>query len=86
MSAVILSKSDNYSEPCLGQRGGGMHNLIQLIGNSAGILGIVICLVTGIMRLSGHPVVFGFEAITLFIGGIALMVMACLAKLESQQK
>ena len=61
-----------------------MQKLIQVIGNIAGILGIAVCLVTGIMRLSGHAVVFGFEAITLFIGGIALMVMACLVKLQRQ--
>ncbi len=63
-----------------------MQKLIQTVGNIAAILGIAICLITGLMRLSGQPVVFGFEAITLFIGGIALMVMACLAKLQVQQK
>ena len=63
-----------------------MQKLIQALGNSAAILGITICLVTGVMRLSGQAVVFGFEAITLFIGGIALMMMDCLAKLYSQQE
>ena len=63
-----------------------MQKLIQALGNSAAILGITICLVTGVMRLGGQAVVFGFEAITLFIGGIALMVMACLAKLYAQQE
>ncbi len=62
-----------------------MEKLIEVIGNIAGILGIAVCLITGIMRLSGHAIVFGFEAITLFIGGIALMVMACLAKLQTQK-
>ena len=63
-----------------------MQKLIQTVGDIAAILGITICLVTGVMRLSGQAVVFGFEAITLFIGGIALMVMACLAKLQVQQR
>lgn len=62
-----------------------MQRLIQTGGNIAAILGIAICLITGLMRLSGQAVVFGFEAITLFIGGIALMVMACLAKLHIQR-
>jgi len=62
-----------------------MHKMIQVIGNIAGILGIAVCLITGIMRMSGHAIVFGFEAITLFIGGIALMVMACLAKLQTKK-
>jgi len=63
-----------------------MQKFIQAVGNTAAILGIAICLITGMLRLSGQPVVFGFEAITLFIGGIALMVMACLTKLQAQQK
>ena len=63
-----------------------MKKLIQTVGDIAAILGITICLVTGVMRLSGQAVVFGFEAITLFIGGVALMVMACLAKLQVQQR
>jgi len=63
-----------------------MQKFIQAVGNTAAILGITICLITGLLRLSGQPVVFGFEAITLFIGGIALMVMACLTKLQAQQK
>ena len=62
-----------------------MQNLIQAVGNIAAILGIAICFITGVMRLSGQYTVFGFEAITLFIGGIALMVMACLAKLHAQK-
>jgi len=62
-----------------------MNKIIQFVGNSAAILGIAICLITGLMRLSGQLTVFGFEAITLFIGGIALMVMACLAKLHTLQ-
>jgi type IV secretory pathway VirB2 component (pilin) len=63
-----------------------MEKLIQAIGNIAGILGIAVCLIAGIMRLSGHAIAFGFETITLFIGGIGLMVMACLVKLHIQHK
>jgi hypothetical protein len=63
-----------------------MQKVIHVAGDIAGILGVAICLVTGVLRLSGQPVVFGFEAITLFIGGIALMVMACLAKLQVRQR
>jgi type IV secretory pathway VirB2 component (pilin) len=63
-----------------------MQKLIQTIGNIAAILGITLCFITGLMRLGGQLTVFGFEAITLFIGGIALMVMACLAKLHTQSQ
>ena len=68
------------------EKGGGMQKLIQTTGNIAAILGIAICLVTGLLRVSGQAVIFGFEAITLFTGGIALMVMACLAKLQAQNR
>jgi hypothetical protein len=62
-----------------------MQKVLKVLGDSAAILGIAICLVTGVLRLSGLPVIFGFEAITLFIGGIALMVFACLARLQVLQ-
>ena len=62
-----------------------MQKVIKVLGDSAAILGIAICLVTGLLRLSGLPVIFGFEAITLFTGGIALMVFACLARLQVLQ-
>ena len=59
-----------------------MAKLLEIVGNSAGLLGILICLIAGIARILGSYHVLGFEAITLFIGGISLMVMACLIKLH----
>ena len=59
-----------------------MVKLLGLIGNSAGLLGILICLVAGVSRLAGSYYVFGYEGITLLTAGIALMVMACLIKLH----
>ncbi len=59
-----------------------MNKLLDLAGNIAAALGILICLVAGVTRLTGSYYVLGHEVITLFIGGIALMVMACLAKLH----
>ena len=58
-----------------------MSKLIQMAGHLAAILGLAFCLVTGLTRLSGNYYVIGFEASTLFVGGIALMVAACLARL-----
>ena len=55
---------------------------IELAGNIAGIAGIGICLVAGLARLAGGYYLLGFQTLTLFNGGIALMVMACLAKLH----
>jgi len=59
-----------------------MGNLLGIIGNSAALLGILICLVAGASRILGSFYLFGFGVGTLFIGGIALMVMACLVKLQ----
>ena len=59
-----------------------MAKLLGMVANGAGLLGIVICLIAGVSRLAGSYHVIGYEALTLFIGGIALMVMACLIKLH----
>lgn len=59
-----------------------MLKLLGIIGDGAGILGVLICLVAGVARILGSYHVAGFEAITLFTGGIALMVLACLIKLH----
>ena len=59
-----------------------MNKLLDFTGNIAAALGILVCLVAGASRLTGSYYVLGYEAITLFTGGIALMVMACLAKLH----
>jgi len=59
-----------------------MANLLEILGNGTGLLGMLICLVAGVARILGSYHVIGYEAITLFIGGIALMVMACLIKLH----
>ena len=63
-----------------------MDNMLGIVGNIAGALGVLVCAVAGIFRLSGSFYVFGYEAQTLFVGGIALMVMACLAKLHQIAK
>ena len=59
-----------------------MANLLKIVGNTTGILGVLICLAAGVVRLTGNYLVFGYEARALFIAGIALMLMACLAKLH----
>jgi type IV secretory pathway VirB2 component (pilin) len=59
-----------------------MNKYIDLAGNVAAVIGIVICLAAGLIRLSGNYFVFGFETQTLFLGSIAIMVFACLAKLH----
>ncbi|MFQ5487718.1 MAG: hypothetical protein ACE5ET_04635 [Gammaproteobacteria bacterium] len=59
-----------------------MKQFYEAGGNVAAIAGIVLCAIAAGARLLGSHYVLGFEAVTLFLGGTALMVMACLAKLQ----
>jgi type IV secretory pathway VirB2 component (pilin) len=62
--------------------GGIMEKMFGTLGNVIGGIGIAICALAGTSRLFGAYHLLGFEMQTLFIGGIALMVMACLLKLH----
>ena len=57
----------------------GLNKFIQLIGNIAAVLGILMCSVAGGFRVMGSYYIFGVEGESFFIAGIALMVLACLA-------
>lgn len=63
-----------------------MKQLIDTLGTVAGVAGIVICIGSGLMRVSGSYYVAGFELTTLFNAGVGMMVFACLAKLEAQSR
>lgn len=60
-----------------------MKSIIRIGGNVAAVLGILICLVAAIARMSGYHFFLGYEAMSLFIAGIGLMVMGCLGRLYS---
>ena len=60
-----------------------MDLLMLFAGRTAGILGVLLCLVAGISRLTGNYYVADVEATTLFMVGTGLMVFACLLRLES---
>ena len=66
-----------------------MEKVIEVLGNIAGVLGILTCIVSGTFRIFGKytvldesAVAFNVEFEGLFIFGIGLMVAACLAKLQ----
>ena len=59
-----------------------MQQLLTLSGHIAAVLGILLCLASGLARVSGSYHLAGYEATTLFIVGTGLMVFACLAKLQ----
>ena len=60
-----------------------MNKLLQYLGTASGLLGALICLVSGVTRVSGsfHPA--AYAATTVFTVGVGLMVFACLLKLEA---
>ena len=59
-----------------------MGKMLNLLGNVIGVTGIIVCTLAGVSRLLGSYHLLGFESVTLFIGGMALMVMSCLVKLH----
>jgi len=59
-----------------------MDKLLTLTGNILAALGVLLCFVAGIARLSGSYYVFSYEAMTVFNAGVGVMVAACLAKLH----
>ena len=59
-----------------------MNKMIAYFGNGVGLAGVVLTIAAGIGRATGHYYFAGFEILTLFSGGVGLMVMACLAKLQ----
>jgi len=58
-----------------------LDKLALLAGRASGLVGLVATLVAVVARLSGVHVVGRFESSTLLNGGIAAMVLGCLAYL-----
>lgn len=58
-----------------------MKAIFLLIGRFAGGAGVLLALFAGAARLSGRFWVGSYQAGTLLLGGIALMVIACLGLL-----
>jgi hypothetical protein len=59
-----------------------MKQLMTYAGHAAGLLGALLCLVSGLARVTGSFYYANFEATTLFMVGVGLMVFACMVKLE----
>jgi hypothetical protein len=60
-----------------------MDKTFGIIGSVVGVIGILICLGAGVVRVTGGHWLFGFEAFTLFLGGIGVMMMACLLQVQA---
>lgn len=59
-----------------------MENLLSVAEKLIAIAGILICVVAGVMRLTGHYQVLGVESLTIFIAGMAAMLVAILIKVH----
>lgn len=59
-----------------------MYRMFDTAGSLMGVIGVLLCAIAGGARVAGSFYVLGFEAMTLFIGGLGLMLAACLAKLQ----
>jgi len=59
-----------------------MSKLIAILSSLLGALGAFLCLVAGIVRLTGHFYLADVEALTVFNAGIGIMVFSILVKLE----
>jgi hypothetical protein len=51
-----------------------MDPVLKLVGSSASALGLLVCLVAGLTRLLGAFHLLGFETVSVFMGGMALMI------------
>lgn len=60
-----------------------MYKLINHLGSVVGLLGVLVCAVSGLARISGSFYLGGYAATTLFSAGVGMMVLACLLKLEA---
>ncbi|HMT80834.1 MAG TPA: hypothetical protein PKD66_10710 [Azonexus sp.] len=54
-----------------------MNHSLLLLGRSAGLLGLLLSLISGTTRLAGVHWLAGFEALTILQAGIAAMVLGC---------
>lgn len=58
-----------------------MRPFIDKLGTAAGIAGILACALAVLLRLGGQHYLLGTELAQWLVGGIALLVMGCFAKL-----
>lgn len=60
-----------------------MKNIWETSGNVLAVSGAAVCLAAVVGRFAGHYHVMGSEISTIFLGGIAVMVMGALLKIHA---
>ena len=61
-------------------------SVLKQMSTIAGVMGALLCVAAVLFSLNGSFYVAGLEALTLFNGGIAAMVFACLVKIDAIQR
>lgn len=59
-----------------------MDRLIELAGHAGAYGGVLLCLGSGAVRLTGSHILGGFSMEAVFTLGMAAMIFACVAKLH----
>ena len=60
-----------------------MDKIISLGGNIVALAGVLLTATAGVARILSHYHLGCFEVMTLFVGGMGLMLIGCVAKLHS---
>lgn len=63
-----------------------MDKIIAQGGNIVGLAGVLLTAVAGVARVMGHYHLGGFESMTLFVGGMGLMLIGCVGMLHGLSK
>lgn len=62
-----------------------MNAILTKIGTLTGYSGALLCLLTGVLRISGQHYFAGYQSTTLFTAGMAAMVFAIFLHLETSK-
>jgi hypothetical protein len=60
-----------------------MQQILNLAGSTTAVVGILLCAISGLARVSGLYYLAGYQSTTIFMVGTGVMVFACLVKLEA---
>jgi hypothetical protein len=60
-----------------------MHQVLNFTGSTTAAIGILLCAISGLARISGFYYLAGYQSTTIFSVGTGLMVFACLIRLQT---
>jgi hypothetical protein len=60
-----------------------MYKNLALAGSISGLVGVLVCLISGLARVAGYYYLADYQSTTVFNMGVGMMVFACLVKLHT---